>query len=105
MVPLQAGVILTVGHNGISVGQVRPRETEITRNSDRLHTAGRGANSQNGPERDSHSRAAGSRSRDPLELKDIFIAVKTTRKYHKSRLELLFQTWMSRAKEQVGGAY
>lgn len=42
-----------------------------------------------------------SRSREPLGPKDIFIAVKTTRKYHKSRLELLFQTWVSKAKEQV----
>ncbi|XP_051927172.1 beta-1,3-N-acetylglucosaminyltransferase radical fringe [Hippocampus zosterae] len=40
-------------------------------------------------------------SRDPLELKDIFIAVKTTRKYHKSRVELLIQTWISQAKEQT----
>lgn len=46
-------------------------------------------------------RYSGSRSKDPLELKDIFIAIKTTKKYHKSRLELLFQTWVSRAKEQV----
>ncbi|KAF7647628.1 hypothetical protein LDENG_00169250 [Lucifuga dentata] len=44
---------------------------------------------------------AGSRFQDLLELKDIFIAVKTTRKYHKSRLELLFQTWISQAKEQT----
>lgn len=41
------------------------------------------------------------RSRDPLDFKDIFIAVKTTRKYHKSRLELLIQTWVDQAKEQV----
>lgn len=40
---------------------------------------------------------------DKLELSDIFIAVKTTRKYHKSRLELLIQTWVSRAKKQVSG--
>lgn len=46
-------------------------------------------------------RYLGSRSRDPLEPKDIFLAIKTTKKYHKSRLELLFQTWISRAKEQV----
>ncbi|MBN3300590.1 RFNG acetylglucosaminyltransferase, partial [Amia calva] len=39
--------------------------------------------------------------RDRLELGDIFIAVKTTRKYHKSRVDLLFQTWISRAKEQT----
>lgn len=43
-------------------------------------------------------------SHDPLVLKDIFIAVKTTRKYHKSRLELLIQTWVSQAKEQVSRA-
>lgn len=43
-----------------------------------------------------------SRSNEPLGLKDVFIAVKTTRKYHKSRLELLLQTWVSKAKEQVG---
>ncbi|XP_030630246.1 beta-1,3-N-acetylglucosaminyltransferase radical fringe [Chanos chanos] len=48
-----------------------------------------------------HAGSAGSRSKDPLELKDIFIAIKTTRKYHKSRLELLFQTWISKAKEQA----
>ncbi|KAF6735113.1 Beta-1,3-N-acetylglucosaminyltransferase radical fringe [Oryzias melastigma] len=42
-----------------------------------------------------------SRPLDKLELEDIFIAVKTTRKYHKSRLELLIHTWVSRAKEQT----
>ncbi|KFU85953.1 Beta-1,3-N-acetylglucosaminyltransferase radical fringe, partial [Chaetura pelagica] len=36
-----------------------------------------------------------------LELKDIFIAVKTTRKYHRSRLDLLLQTWISRARGQT----
>ncbi|XP_070782608.1 beta-1,3-N-acetylglucosaminyltransferase radical fringe [Enoplosus armatus] len=60
-------------------------ETEVTRNDN--HRKGGGL--------------SGSRSRDLLELKDIFIAVKTTRKYHKSRLELLIQTWVSRAKEQT----
>ncbi|KAG9267374.1 beta-1,3-N-acetylglucosaminyltransferase radical fringe [Astyanax mexicanus] len=48
-----------------------------------------------------HAKSPGSRSREPLELKDIFIAVKTTRKYHKSRLQLLFQTWVAEAKEQT----
>lgn len=43
-----------------------------------------------------------SRAKEPLAMKDIFIAVKTTRKYHKSRLELLFQTWVSESSEQVG---
>uniref|UniRef100_A0AAY4ABX9 Beta-1,3-N-acetylglucosaminyltransferase n=1 Tax=Denticeps clupeoides TaxID=299321 RepID=A0AAY4ABX9_9TELE len=41
------------------------------------------------------------RVRDPLELRDVFIAVKTTKKYHRSRLELLFQTWISQVKEQT----
>ncbi|KFO74735.1 Beta-1,3-N-acetylglucosaminyltransferase radical fringe, partial [Cuculus canorus] len=36
-----------------------------------------------------------------LELKDIFIAVKTTRKHHRSRLDLLLQTWISRARGQT----
>ncbi|XP_030196486.1 beta-1,3-N-acetylglucosaminyltransferase radical fringe [Gadus morhua] len=40
-------------------------------------------------------------SRDPLNPKDVFIAVKTTKKYHRSRLELLLQTWGSQAKEQT----
>ncbi|KAI4878478.1 hypothetical protein NFI96_018337 [Prochilodus magdalenae] len=54
------------------------------------------------PDRDApHASSPGSRSREPLELKDVFIAVKTTRKYHKSRLQLLFQTWVSEAKEQT----
>ncbi|XP_068439937.1 beta-1,3-N-acetylglucosaminyltransferase radical fringe isoform X2 [Clinocottus analis] len=46
-------------------------------------------------------RLPGYKLRDPLDFKDIFIAVKTTRKYHKSRLELLIQTWVSQAKEQT----
>lgn len=40
-------------------------------------------------------------AKEKLELKDIFIAVKTTRKYHKTRLNLLFQTWISQAQGQV----
>ncbi|XP_054834249.1 beta-1,3-N-acetylglucosaminyltransferase radical fringe [Eublepharis macularius] len=39
--------------------------------------------------------------KEKLELKDIFIAVKTTRKYHKTRLNLLFQTWISKAQGQT----
>ncbi|XP_069809794.1 beta-1,3-N-acetylglucosaminyltransferase radical fringe [Dendropsophus ebraccatus] len=38
---------------------------------------------------------------NPLQIGDIFIAVKTTRKYHKSRLDLLLKTWISKAKEQT----
>ena len=34
-------------------------------------------------------------------LNDIFIAVKTTGKYNKSRLDILLETWVALAKEQV----
>ncbi|XP_060127887.1 beta-1,3-N-acetylglucosaminyltransferase radical fringe [Zootoca vivipara] len=40
-------------------------------------------------------------AKEKLKLKDIFIAVKTTRKYHRTRLNLLFQTWISQAKGQT----
>uniref|UniRef100_UPI00398EA4E5 beta-1,3-N-acetylglucosaminyltransferase radical fringe-like n=1 Tax=Pristiophorus japonicus TaxID=55135 RepID=UPI00398EA4E5 len=36
-----------------------------------------------------------------MQLSDIFIAVKTTRKYHKARLNLLFQTWISLVQEET----
>ncbi|MEE6498151.1 hypothetical protein FKM82_002983 [Ascaphus truei] len=43
-------------------------------------------------------------SKPPLEdisAKDVFIAVKTTKKFHRSRLDLLMDTWISRDKEQT----
>lgn len=36
-----------------------------------------------------------------LQLQDVFIAVKTTRAFHRSRLDLLLDTWVSRTREQV----
>uniref|UniRef100_A0A2K5Q5K2 MFNG O-fucosylpeptide 3-beta-N-acetylglucosaminyltransferase n=1 Tax=Cebus imitator TaxID=2715852 RepID=A0A2K5Q5K2_CEBIM len=36
-----------------------------------------------------------------LQLRDVFIAVKTTRAFHRLRLELLLDTWVSRTREQV----
>ncbi|XP_058872240.1 beta-1,3-N-acetylglucosaminyltransferase manic fringe-like [Acipenser ruthenus] len=42
--------------------------------------------------------------RDPvpsLQLKDIFIAVKTTRKFHRERLSLLLDTWVSRTRDHT----
>ncbi|XP_029060898.1 beta-1,3-N-acetylglucosaminyltransferase manic fringe isoform X1 [Monodon monoceros] len=36
-----------------------------------------------------------------LQLHDVFIAVKTTRAFHRSRLELLLDTWVSRTREQT----
>ncbi|XP_032358784.1 beta-1,3-N-acetylglucosaminyltransferase radical fringe isoform X2 [Etheostoma spectabile] len=70
-----------------SAEQGRSFDTQGTRND--IHSPKRGMDSKR------------SKSRDRLEVKDIFIAVKTTRKYHKSRLELLIQTWVSQAKDQT----
>uniref|UniRef100_A0ABI7Z7W8 MFNG O-fucosylpeptide 3-beta-N-acetylglucosaminyltransferase n=1 Tax=Felis catus TaxID=9685 RepID=A0ABI7Z7W8_FELCA len=36
-----------------------------------------------------------------LQLRDVFITVKTTRAFHHSRLELLLDTWVSRTREQT----
>lgn len=87
---------ITAGLNRSSEGLGKPIKTEISRNS--YPKTGKGV-------RRIPERGIGGpqeyRSHDKLELKDIFIAVKTTRKYHKSRLELLIQTWVSQAKEQV----
>lgn len=41
------------------------------------------------------------RTEGSLTLGDIFIAVKTTKKFHQSRVELLLDTWISQASEQV----
>ncbi|XP_063149338.1 beta-1,3-N-acetylglucosaminyltransferase radical fringe isoform X2 [Candoia aspera] len=53
------------------------------------------------PHSATHMESAEVSAKEKLELKDIFIAVKTTRKYHKTRLNLLFQTWISQAKGQT----
>ncbi|XP_068610494.1 beta-1,3-N-acetylglucosaminyltransferase radical fringe [Brachionichthys hirsutus] len=42
-----------------------------------------------------------SRTWESLAFTDVFIAVKSTRRFHRSRLELLIQTWVSRAREQT----
>lgn len=36
-----------------------------------------------------------------IDLDDIFISIKTTKKYHDSRLKMLVKTWFQLAKEQV----
>lgn len=37
-----------------------------------------------------------------LLLEELFIAVKTTQKFHQSRMGLLLETWISQVKGQVG---
>lgn len=41
---------------------------------------------------------------EPLAPRDVFIAVKTTKKFHRARLDLLLETWISRHKEMVSPA-
>ncbi|XP_075949085.1 beta-1,3-N-acetylglucosaminyltransferase radical fringe isoform X2 [Anarhichas minor] len=109
--PAQAGPSHRVRVPGVSLhaGET-DSATELSRSSagrtegtrDDIHSPKRGMDSKRGAVPGGKGgRFSGSRSRDPLDFKDIFIAVKTTRKYHKSRLELLIQTWVSRAKEQT----
>ena len=43
----------------------------------------------------------GRSSAAPTELKDIFIGVKTTGAYHKSRVQLILDTWLPQAQAQV----
>ncbi|TSK14496.1 Beta-1,3-N-acetylglucosaminyltransferase radical fringe [Bagarius yarrelli] len=77
------------GENATNYNSDRSSVTELTLPSDKSN-------------RDSGSMGVLiSQSKEPLGLKDIFIAVKTTRKYHRSRLELLFQTWVSEARKQT----
>ncbi|XP_034046377.1 beta-1,3-N-acetylglucosaminyltransferase lunatic fringe [Thalassophryne amazonica] len=56
--------------------------------------------------RDVGSRARSSSSSEPpaaenISAEDIFIAVKTTKKFHQSRLKLLLDTWISRNTQQT----
>ncbi|NXF02580.1 MFNG acetylglucosaminyltransferase, partial [Smithornis capensis] len=43
----------------------------------------------------------GYRTEGSLTLGDIFIAVKTTKRFHQSRMELLFDTWISQVSKQT----
>ncbi|XP_063090189.1 beta-1,3-N-acetylglucosaminyltransferase lunatic fringe isoform X1 [Cavia porcellus] len=55
-----------------------------------------------GPPPDGNPRPADGHPRtpaEPLVPRDVFIAVKTTRKFHRARLDLLLETWISRHKE------
>jgi hypothetical protein len=40
-------------------------------------------------------------NKDVLDIKDVFISVKTTLSFHKTRLKLLLDTWISTSKNQV----
>ncbi|KAF4106993.1 beta-1,3-N-acetylglucosaminyltransferase radical fringe [Onychostoma macrolepis] len=85
--------------------QPPPRQTDLPRpaGAGRRSPGQRSHDAKDGALiRPPHTRSPGPRSKDSsLDFRDVFIAVKTTRKYHKSRLQLLSQTWVSKAKEQT----
>ncbi|MEQ2288666.1 hypothetical protein AMECASPLE_025031 [Ameca splendens] len=83
----------TIGAGGTNLAAGLSKTSEVQRTPVRTESPS--------PKRAVEVKISGSRPTDRLELKDIFIAVKTTRKYHRSRLELLIQTWVSQAKEQT----
>ncbi|KAM6896914.1 beta-1,3-N-acetylglucosaminyltransferase radical fringe [Xenentodon cancila] len=88
----------TTGLSGGLEVQGTPSWTEVTGNNH--NSPRRSMDYRKGSEADVVPVSV-SRPPETLDLNDIFIAVKTTRKYHKSRLELLIQTWVSQAKDQT----
>jgi len=48
-----------------------------------------------------HTETYKKRKHRQTELNDIYIAIKTTRKYHGDRLQLLLDTWVALARDQV----
>lgn len=100
--PNRVGHIHDLQRNPSSAGHQRSDDAMYDSFTHPYAVRGRSKDLQRVLERDAeHANTPGSRSKDSLVLRDIFIAVKTTRKYHKSRLQLLAQTWVSKAKEQV----
>lgn len=82
------------------MGEAQSAESELLRDGN--HSPKQGMDPSEGSlPGGKKAKILGTKSWDQLNSKDIFIAVKTTRKYHRSRLELLIQTWVSQAKEQV----
>ncbi|CAL8284415.1 unnamed protein product [Merluccius merluccius] len=106
------GLAAPPGHlrrSGTGLLQERSAETRVSASGDHEPWRGGGAHPhRGGPDgglllggEEGGLRGLGGGSRDPLDPKDVFIAVKTTKKYHQSRLALLLQTWVSRATEQT----
>lgn len=65
--------------------------------NDAQKVAGNGSNGNEG-----HTASKGTHVIQPkLKLEDIFIAVKTTGRFHNTRLALLLETWITRTKAHV----
>lgn len=61
----------------------------------------RGEGRQPGKKAHKHLQAGPRKDADKTQLKDVFISVKTTSKYHGPRVKLLLKTWYLLAREQV----
>ncbi|CAJ1052925.1 beta-1%2C3-N-acetylglucosaminyltransferase manic fringe [Xyrichtys novacula] len=79
-----------------------------TRRASPLHPAGSDSKDAQSPARNSsgdvgvHPASDGAHvAKQKLKLEDIFIAVKTTGRFHGTRLALLLETWISRTKEHT----
>lgn len=81
--------------SGLRDGMLENPERWTQKNSeDAVRGGGRGQNLQIQPPEEY-------RTQRSLSLGDVFIAVKTTKRFHQSRMELLLDTWITRAREQV----
>lgn len=80
---------------GLRDGMLENPERWTQKNSeDAVRGGGRGQNLQIQPPEEY-------RTQGSLTLGDVFIAVKTTKRFHQSRMELLLDTWITRAREQT----
>lgn len=80
---------------GLRDGMLENPERWTQKNSeDAVRGGGRGQNLQIQPPEEYTTQGS-------LTLGDVFIAVKTTKRFHQSRMELLLDTWITRAREQV----
>lgn len=74
-------IIVAFVHSRLRNGNVSARANKPSSSSSFTFTSARG-----------HQR---------VRLKDVFIAVKSTRQFHRNRLALLLDTWISKTKEHV----
>lgn len=78
-------------------GLIRSHAQTSSRTTDRNHHRDAATETQ---KPDAQSRVE-TKPKSPVVLSDIFIAVKTTGRFHKSRLALLLETWISQTKDQT----
>ncbi|KAL0160467.1 hypothetical protein M9458_044192, partial [Cirrhinus mrigala] len=76
-----------------------PFAHEKTPSISRSTAASQNRDAVNDKQRPKRQKLSEVKPHSPLGLNDIFIAVKTTGRFHKTRLALLLETWISRTKD------